>query len=112
MGRALAERHHEWVRRDLIGPGWRARQTIRLAVPFAVSALVFALLPGSASVRASIAAMFLLAGPIMGLATSTRFRNHRLEMHGFAPPPPPVNPEDLYEAEEDVTSGEADAPPQ
>ena len=47
--------------------------------------------------RASIALVFVLAGPVMGLATSTRFRDHRLEMHGFSVPPPPVNPEDLYE---------------
>ena len=85
------------------------RQVIRLSVPFAVCALVFGLLPGSASLRSSIALMFLLAGPLMGLATSTHFRDRRLEMHGFAPVPPPVNPEDVYEPE--VSSDGADGPP-
>jgi hypothetical protein len=93
VGGTLPARYSNWVSRDLTGPGWRLRQTLRpflLTVPFAV---VFALLPGQLSVRLIIVVFLLLSGIGLGFGTSGYFRNHRLVQHGF-PPVFPKNDED------------------
>ena len=96
LGGTLGEPQLEWVRLDLIGDGWRKRQIIRLSIIFDVIAVIFGLLPGSTDARLSLVLMFVVAGVGMGAATSTRFRNRRLENHGFLAVPPPVNKEDEY----------------
>lgn len=96
LGGTLGERELEWVRQDLTSDGWRKRQTLRLGYLFDVFAVIFAVLPGRLDIRLSIAGMLVLAGALMGAATSTRFRNRRLENHGFKAVPPPSNKEDEY----------------
>lgn len=105
LGGTLGQRELEWVRQDCVSDGWRKRHIVRFAVMFAILAVVFASLPGRADVRTSVAVMFLIAGAGMGAATSGRWRNRRLENHGFAPVPPPVNKED---AELDALEASAD----
>ena len=100
MGGTLDASYHEWVRRDLTYPGWRFRHVRRSLVQVGPFLLVFMLLPGPGSLRATIVVMLLLAAIGMGLGTSGYFRNQRLIAHGF----PPVRP-----AEDEDT--DPDAPP-
>ncbi|KQC38915.1 DUF5313 family protein [Frankia sp. ACN1ag] len=94
LGGTLPPTYNAWISRDLTGPGWRMRQAARpfvLMLPFAV---IFALLPGGAVVRAATVAFLLVAGAGLGFATSGFFRNRRLEQHGFPPVFPPHDDED------------------
>ncbi|WP_163547984.1 DUF5313 family protein [Candidatus Frankia nodulisporulans] len=95
LGGTLPPTYRAWVSHDLTGPGWRVRQAIRpplLLLPFAV---VFALLPGQPAVRGIAVGLLLAAGLGLGFATSSYFRNRRLEQHGFPPVlPPPDDPQE------------------
>jgi hypothetical protein len=100
IGGTLPPAHHDWVRADLTGPGWRHRQALRpllLMLPFAV---VFAILPAPSSVRVSIPLILLLCAIGMGYATSDAFRNRRLDQHGL-PRPKPVDDPEAKEAEDE-----------
>ncbi|EIV94014.1 DUF5313 family protein [Frankia sp. QA3] len=93
LGGTLPPTYNAWISKDLTGPGWRTRQAARpfiLMLPFAV---IFALLPGEAAVRAVTVAFLLVAAAGLGFATSGFFRNRRLEQHGF-PPVFPANDDD------------------
>ncbi|MCM3887613.1 DUF5313 family protein [Frankia sp. R82] len=96
VGGTLPPVYKAWVSHDLTGPGWRLRQAMRpplLLLPFAV---VFALLPGQPAVRGIAIGFLLVAGLGLGFATSSYFRNRRLEQHGF---PPVLAPQDDPEDE-------------
>jgi hypothetical protein len=94
LGGTLGERELEWVRQDNTADGWRRRHVVRMTSLFAIFALLSALVPGRADVRTSLLVMFLLSGVVMGASTASRWRNRRLENHGFVAVPPPVNRED------------------
>jgi hypothetical protein len=112
IGGTLAPSHRDWVVADLTGKGWRHRQALRpvlLMLPFA---LVFALLPGSASLRVSIPLLLVLMAVVMGYTTGDTFRNRRLAQYGI-PRPKPIE-EDEYDddpaAAEDADTDEGEEP--
>ncbi len=121
----LAPGEHEWVRRDLTGPGWRHRQALRQVLVMLPVAIAFAVLPGQASLRVSIPLGLLLIAVVMGYTTGEYFRNRRLDQYGmerpkpieedeyldYEPPPvaQPINPAESQLAVDAVKPG---APPQ
>jgi hypothetical protein len=86
IGGLLPPSQLEWVRQDLTGPGWRHRQARRLVLLMLPFAIVFVVLPGSASVRVSIPLGLLLIAVVMGYATGDYFRNRRLDQYGIERP--------------------------
>jgi hypothetical protein len=96
-GGALPPEHREWVRRDLTGPGWRRRVTLRpvlLALPFSV---LFMAVPGSLQLRVPIAVGILVWTAGMSLAMSSSFRNRRLRINGLPPVDDPGSAEDAWD---------------
>ncbi|MBX6389272.1 MAG: DUF5313 family protein [Frankia sp.] len=96
FGGTLPTRYTEWVSRDLTGPGWRRRQSLRPVLMMLPFAIVFALLPGQLGIRMMLVGFLLIASLGIGVATSGHFRNRRLVQHGF----PPVFPEEEDEGDD------------
>ena len=88
IGGLLPPSCREWVAKDLTGPGWRHRQAGRLVLLMLPFAIAFAILPGTASVRASIPLGLLLIAVVMGYTTGDYFRNRRLDQYGMERPKP------------------------
>jgi hypothetical protein len=97
IGGMLAPSEHEWVRKDLTGPGWRHRQAARQVLVMLPVAIAFAVLPGQASLRVSIPLGLLLIAVVMGYTTGEYFRNRRLDQYGIERPKPVE--EDEYDDE-------------
>ncbi len=75
--------HREWVRHDLVDPGWRwriVRRVLLQALPFAVA---LALLPGSAGLRLALSAFLLLTSGFVAAAYAEQLRDRRLRQHGL-----------------------------
>lgn len=87
LGGQMPARYRDWVARDLLGDGWRHRQTLRLVALSAPFAIIFLLLPGAITVRVTAAVVILVATAGLGYATGSNFRERRLRQHNLEAPP-------------------------
>ncbi len=87
-------KHREWVRHDLLDPGWRLRVLGRVSLqllPFVIIALV---VPGIDGVARALLEALLVISALMTAATAAeQIRNRRLRQHGF---PIPDDPDEQY----------------
>jgi hypothetical protein len=100
VGGTLPTSHLAWVSNDLVGPRWRVRQAVRPLIIMLPFAIVFALLPGQLGIRLMLSSFLLVAALGVGFASSSHFRDRRLDQHGL--PPVRRREEDEDDAEEDA----------
>lgn len=83
MGGRLPAELHDWVRRDLTDPGWRARGLLRQLVQLTPFLVLFAALPGPTVAHVLAPLLLAFAGAFIGLALGDELRERRLRQHGL-----------------------------
>ncbi|GGK55079.1 DUF5313 family protein [Nocardia camponoti] len=84
-GRTLPPEQHDWVLRDLTGPGATRRYLLRILVPTIGVLALFLLVPGPLWMGLSMAALLYLPLVYFAVALTNVYRRKRLLEHGFDP---------------------------
>lgn len=84
-GKVLPANLHEWVIRDLGGPGAGLRMSIRLILPAFVGLGLMWLIPASLYVHAGMTVPIFLPFVYFAIVLNPVYRRHRMRAHGLDP---------------------------
>lgn len=85
LGRTLPDHLHEWVVRDITGPGATRRYAIRCLVPLVPILVALLLIPGPWIIRIGMVLLLFLPFVYFLLALKAIYLRHRLVSHGLDP---------------------------